>query len=85
LKLKRLEIADYQKRLLEADGKLRQQQTIFDDIRAERNSYKKNLFLVQDEVIDLKNKVKNLNIQVDYVKDQLATKEADLTKQEFRE
>ncbi|XP_011501647.1 PREDICTED: coiled-coil domain-containing protein 147-like [Ceratosolen solmsi marchali] len=83
LKLKRLEIADYQKRLHEADNRFRQHQTVFDNIRAERNSFKKNLLLVQEEVVELKAKAKNLNLEINVLKDQLAIKEADLMKQEF--
>ena len=85
VKMQRLEISDYQRQMAEAEAKLRQQQTLFEDVRTERNAYKKSLAGAQDEIAELKERVRALNAQIDQLKEQLAAKEASLLKQEFRE
>lgn len=84
VKMKLLEISDYQKRLVEGEAKFRQQQSLFEDVRSERNAYKKSLTIAQDDIAEFKNKVKTLSTQSDQLKEQLAIKEATLVKQEFR-
>ncbi|KAJ8683602.1 hypothetical protein QAD02_019394 [Eretmocerus hayati] len=83
VKLKRLEMTDYQKQLAEAEAKQRQQLSLFEDVRAERNTYKKALSASQEENNELKTKVKNMNLQMSQLEGQLLEKGAALQKQEF--
>lgn len=82
-KLKQTEIADYKKSLAEAEIKYRQQQSLFEAIRAERNLYSKNLVEAQEEGKDLRRKLKITSHQVEQLREDIATKESNLVKQEF--
>lgn len=83
-KLRQAEIFDYKKRLAEAETKYRQQQSLFEAVRAERNLYSKSLVETQEEVRDLKSKLKITSQQIEQLKEDIATKEASLIKEEFR-
>lgn len=80
-----MEISDYKKRLEEIEMRYRQQQSLLEVVRAERNLYSKNLIEAQEEVQDLKRKLQITTQQVEQLKEDIATKEANLIKQEFRE
>ncbi|XP_014470458.1 PREDICTED: cilia- and flagella-associated protein 58-like [Dinoponera quadriceps] len=83
VRLKQTEISDCKKSLAEAGIKYRQQQSLFEVIRAERNLYRKNLTETQEEVKDLRRKLKITSQQVEQLKEDIATKESNLVKQEF--
>ncbi|EFN88290.1 Coiled-coil domain-containing protein 147 [Harpegnathos saltator] len=83
VRLKQTEISDYKKSLAEAEIKYRQQQSLLEVIRAERNLYSKNLVEVQEEVKDLRRNLKITSQQVEQLKEDIATKESNLVKQEF--
>ncbi|XP_072750545.1 uncharacterized protein [Anoplolepis gracilipes] len=82
-KLRQTEIFDYKKRLAEAETRHRQQQSLFDAVRAERNLYSKSLVEAQEEVRDLKSKLKITSQQIEQLREDIATKEASLIKEEF--
>lgn len=44
----------------EAEDRLKQQQKMYEAVRAERNTYSKNLIQAQDEMLDMKRKTKFL-------------------------
>ncbi|XP_058803801.1 cilia- and flagella-associated protein 58-like [Phymastichus coffea] len=83
LKAKRLETTDWQKRLAEAEGRFRRQQSLFEEVRAERNGLKKGLGLAQDELAQARARLKAVGQQLEQAREQLAQREAALTKQEF--
>ncbi|KAK2585378.1 hypothetical protein KPH14_010053 [Odynerus spinipes] len=83
VKLKQVEIVDYKKRLSESEAKYRQQQNLFETVRAERNACSKSLLEAQDEVQELKSKLKIMTQQIEQLKEDIATKEAELVKKEF--
>lgn len=83
-RLKQAEIFDYKKRLAEAETRYRQQQSLFEVVRAERNSYSKSLVEAQEEIRDLRSKLKITSQQVEQLKEDIAAKEASLVKEEFR-
>ncbi|KMQ95066.1 putative coiled-coil domain-containing protein 147 [Lasius niger] len=82
-KLRQAEIFDYKKRLAEAETRYRQQQSLFETVRAERNLYSKSLVEAQEEVRDLKSKLKITSQQIEQLREDIATKEASLVKEEF--
>ncbi|XP_020297560.1 cilia- and flagella-associated protein 58-like, partial [Pseudomyrmex gracilis] len=82
-KLKQMEIFDYKKRLTEAEIKYQQQQSLFDTIHAERNLCSKSLVEAQEELRELKNKLKIIDHQIEQMKEDITTKEASLIKKEF--
>lgn len=82
--MKQVEISNYKKRLAEAETRYRQQQNLFEAVRAERNSCAKSYTEAQDEIQELKNKLKVVSHQIEQLKEDIATKEASLIKEEFR-
>ncbi|XP_076230789.1 cilia- and flagella-associated protein 58 [Calliopsis andreniformis] len=83
VKLKQVEISSYKKRLTEAETKYRQQQNLFEAVRAERNTCSKSLTEALDEIQELRNKLKIVSHQTEQLKEDIATKEASLIKEEF--
>ena len=85
LKLKQVEVFDCKKRLAESEAKFRQQQNLFEAVRAERNTCSKNLIEAHDEIQELKNKLKIIGHQIEQLKEDVTSKETSLIKEEFRE
>lgn len=83
IKLNKVEVADYKKRMAEANAKFRQQQNLFETVRAERNTSGKALAEAQDEIQELKSKLKIMNHQIEQLKEDLSTKDTSLVKDEF--
>jgi chromosome segregation ATPase len=81
VKLAEGQIFEYKKKLADADAKLRQQQGLYETVRAERNLHSKNLIEAQGEIADMKRKLKIMNHQIDQLKDEIASKEASLAKE----
>lgn len=83
-KLKQVEMSNYKKRLAESEAKYRQQQNLFEAVRAERNTCGKSLTEAHDEIQELKNKLRVLTHQIEQLKEDIVTKEGQLIKEEFR-
>ena len=75
------EIIDLKKRLSDMEGKLRQQQSLYEQVRGDRNIYSKNLIEAQDEIGEMKRKLKILNHQIDQLKEEITTKENHLQRE----
>jgi chromosome segregation ATPase len=56
---------------------------LYETVRADRNVYSKNLIESQDEISEMKRKVKIMNHQVDQLKEEIASKETVLVKEHF--
>lgn len=78
-----MEILDYKKRLVDAETKYRQHQSLFEAVRTERNLCNRSLVEAQEEVRDLKSKLKTTSQQIEQLKEDIAMKEANLVKEEF--
>lgn len=52
--MKELIVSDLQKKIKDADEKLKKQQTDFEAVRSERNTFSKNLVEAQDEISELR-------------------------------
>ncbi|KAL2726697.1 cilia- and flagella-associated protein 58-like [Vespula squamosa] len=83
IKLKQVEILDYKKQLRQSESKYRQQQNLFEIVRAEKNSCHKSLIEAQDDIQELKSKLQITNQQIEQLKEDISMKEADLIKKEF--
>ncbi|KAK1118822.1 hypothetical protein K0M31_014596 [Melipona bicolor] len=83
VKLKQMEISSCKKRLAEAEAKHRQQQNLFELLRAERNACSKSLTEAHDEIEELRNKLKVLSNQIEQLKEDIVTKEGQLVKEQF--
>jgi chromosome segregation ATPase len=83
LKLKDIQIADLKKRVTEWEGKLKQQQQLYEAVRADRNHYSKGLLESQDEIAELRKKFKILGHQIEQLKEEIASKDQAIVKEHF--
>jgi hypothetical protein len=75
VKMKELMIFDSKKKVTELERKLKEQQTMYETVRTDRNLYSKNLVEAQDEIIEMKRKLKIMSHQIEQLKEEIATKE----------
>ncbi|XP_034632766.1 cilia- and flagella-associated protein 58 [Trachemys scripta elegans] len=80
IKVREMQIFDYKKKIAEAETKLKQQQNLYEAVRSDRNLYSKNLIEAQDEITEMKKKLKIMTHQVDQLKEEITAKEATLVK-----
>eukprot|EP00842_Homolaphlyctis_polyrhiza_P005027 jgi/Hompol1/5525/HPOL_001291-RA len=83
MKMKDMIIFDSKKKIVEFERKLKEQQALYENVRADRNVYSKNLIESQDEITEMKRKLKIMNHQVEQLKEEIASKEAVLVKEHF--
>ena len=83
MKLRELENVDLLKQIADGESKLRQQQNLYEAVRADRNVYSKNLVAAQDEIGELKRKFKIMNQQVEQLKEEIGAKDIALVKEHF--
>ena len=81
VKVREMQIFDYKKKIAEAETKLKQQQNLYEAVRSDRNLYSKNLIESQDEITEMKRKLKIMNHQIDQLKEEITGKEAALVKE----
>lgn len=78
-----MSFSDSRKKIADLDKKLKEQQVMYESVRAERNLYSKNLGDTQDEVLEMKKKIKIMGHQIDQLKEEIAFKNIDSAKQLF--
>jgi len=83
VKLKEMLLAETQKKVLEGEGKLKQQQQLYEAVRSDRNLYSKNLIENQDEIAEMKRKFKIMNHQIEQLKEEITAKDHALVKEHF--
>ena len=83
VKLKDNLIQELQKKIIEGDARLKQQQNLYEAVRSDRNLYSKNLIEAQDEVAEIKRKFNIATHQISQLKDEMDAKEAALTKEHY--
>ncbi|GCB64606.1 hypothetical protein scyTo_0000297 [Scyliorhinus torazame] len=83
IKVYEMQNFDFKKKISEADSKLKQQQNLYEAVRCDRNLYSKNLIEAQDEIAEMKRKLKIMNHHIDQLKDEICSKEAALVKQQL--
>lgn len=83
LKLREVQIGDLVKKVQEYEAKQKQQQSMYESVRADRNHYSKALVEKEDEVAELKKKFKILGHQIDQLKEEIVSKDQALVKEHF--
>lgn len=83
VKLRELAIVDLQKQIADGESKLKQQQNLYEGVRADRNLYSKNLIEAQDEIQEMKRKFKIMNHQIEQLKEEISAKDLALVKEHF--
>lgn len=83
IKLKDNLISEFQKKNVETEAKLKQQQSLYEAVRSDRNLYSKNLSETQDEIAEIKRRYKIVNHQISQLKEESDAKEVALAKEHF--
>ncbi|KAJ1569721.1 hypothetical protein HK405_004919 [Cladochytrium tenue] len=83
LKIKEMLVFDSRKKITEFERKLKEQQSLYENVRADRNLYSKNLVESQDEINEMKRKVKIMGHQIEQLKEEIASKDANIAKEHF--
>eukprot|EP00605_Chrysophyceae_sp_TOSAG23-4_P002393 GSChrysophyteH1.ASY1.ANO1.2649.1 assembled CDS len=83
LKLREVQIGDLVKRVQEWETKLKSQQQLYENVRADRNHYSKALVESEDEVAELRKKFKIMGHQIDQLKEEITSKDQALVKEHF--
>ncbi|KAG8471207.1 hypothetical protein KFE25_009628 [Diacronema lutheri] len=77
------DVLELQRRIAEGDAKLKQQQNLYEAVRADRNLYSKNLIESQEEIADMKRRFRTMSSQIDQLKDEIQSKDQHLTREHF--
>ncbi|XP_070700110.1 cilia- and flagella-associated protein 58 [Pempheris klunzingeri] len=80
VEVREVEIFDWRKKVTEAECKLKQQENLLESVVSERNLYSKNLIEAQEEIAEIKRKMKTMNNQVTRLRDEITAKELALAK-----
>lgn len=83
VKIREMSIVDLQKKILEGESKLKQQQNLYEAVRTDRNLYSKNLIESQDEIQEMKRKFKIMSHQIEQLKEEISAKDLALVKEHF--
>lgn len=83
IKLKDNLISEFQKKNIETETKLKQQQNLYEAVRSDRNLYSKNLSETQDEIAEIKRRYRIVNHQISQLKEEIDAKEVALAKEHF--
>lgn len=74
LQLRQMRINELEKRVSDWEAKIKQQQQLYESVRSDRNLYNKNLIEAQDEIAEMKRKLKITNHQIEQLKEDISTK-----------
>jgi chromosome segregation ATPase len=83
VKLKNNLITKLQKKNIEAEGRLKQQQNLYEAVRSDRNLYSKNLLEAQEEIAELKMKFKRMTQQINQLKEEIQAKDNTIATETF--
>ena len=73
-------IVDFKKKIVDVEQKLKQQQNLFEAMKADRNNYSKNLIESQDEINEMKGKIRVLGHQIEQLKKEIHGKDTIIEK-----
>ena len=68
---------------IEAEGRLKQQQNLYEAVRSDRNLYSKNLLEAQEEIAELKMKFRRMMQQISQLKDEILQKDNTIATETF--
>ena len=81
VKVRELEVVELQKKIAEGETRLKQQQALYEAVRADRNLYSKQLTETQDEIAEIKRRYKIVNYQIAQLKEEIDAKENALSRE----
>ena len=83
VKLRDMRVDELLKKVADWEAKLKQQQHLYESVRSDRNLYSKNFMEAQDEICEMKRKLKITNHQIEQLKDEIGAKDQALVKETF--
>eukprot|EP00828_Plagiopyla_frontata_P004424 TRINITY_DN11593_c0_g1_i1.p1 TRINITY_DN11593_c0_g1~~TRINITY_DN11593_c0_g1_i1.p1 ORF type:complete len:720 (-),score=184.60 TRINITY_DN11593_c0_g1_i1:201-2111(-) len=83
IKLKDNLISEFQKKNIETENKLKEQQKLYEQVRSEKNIYSKQVTETEDEIAEIKKRQKIVNHQISQLKEEKDAKEVALAKESF--
>jgi len=83
VKLKDVHIMELQKKIVEWEAKLKQQQQLYETVRTDRNHYSKSLIESQDEIAEMRKKIKIMDHQIEQLKEEISAKDQAIVKEYF--
>ena len=83
LKLQELQVQELNKKIIADQIKLKQKQSLYESVRADRNLYSKQLVDAQEEIGALKMKFRTMNHQIEQMKEEISTKDHMIVKEHF--
>ncbi|GLG96889.1 Uncharacterized protein GBIM_03764, partial [Gryllus bimaculatus] len=78
VRLKQMAVYEGNRRIADWEARYRQQQNLYEAVRADRNTFAKHLLEAQDEISELKQKLKVQGHHVEQMKEDISMKEVDL-------
>jgi chromosome segregation ATPase len=78
-------ITKLQKKNIEAEGRLKQQQNLYEAVRSDRNLYSKNLLEATEEIAELKMKFKRMTQQISQLKEEIQSKDNTISTQTYQQ
>ena len=76
-------IVELQMNISEGGTRLKQQQNLYEQVRADRNTYSKNLIEHQNEILEMRRRFKMMNHQIEQLKEEITGKDHALVKEHF--
>jgi chromosome segregation ATPase len=83
VKLQELQIAALQRKIEEGSGKLKQQQALYEAVRADRNMYSKSLVAAHADIGDMRRTFRTLKRSIEALKEEITAKDHALVKEHF--
>ncbi len=83
LKTQEMRIGQMQKKIMEGETRLKQQQNLYEAVRADRNLYSKSLLDSNEEIEEMRRKFKVMNHQIEQLQDEILAKDHSLVKEHF--
>jgi chromosome segregation ATPase len=83
VKLKEVHVMELQKKIVEWEAKLKQQQQLYETVRTDRNHYSKSLIESQDEIAEMRKKIKIMDHQIEQLKEEISAKDQAIVKEYF--
>ncbi|KAL0235430.1 hypothetical protein GEMRC1_002012 [Eukaryota sp. GEM-RC1] len=77
------QIEELQRSLSETEAKLKQQMSLYEAVRTDRNLYNKQLIETQDEALEMSRKFKIMNQQIKQLKEEITKKDTSLIREHF--
>ncbi|XP_028322431.1 cilia- and flagella-associated protein 58 [Gouania willdenowi] len=80
VEMREVEIFDWRKKVTEAECKIKQQENLLESVASERNLFSKNLIEAQDDMVEMRRKMKTMNLQVTRAREEISAKDLILAK-----